>query len=104
LKFLFYPNLSPGYRGTWPAVFARRKLSARKEAALVARCSSDAAAWAAAAGLPPLTGKPADIRAAEIYRAEYVRQKLQFARGFSYTKVSSASTWLMYMDQEIRED
>ena len=104
MKFLYYRELTPGYRSTWPGVFARRNVSAKEESALIARCSADAAAWAAARGLPALTGKRADVRVAEIYRAEWVRQKLSCARGFHYTKVSSASSWLAYIDHELRDD
>lgn len=104
LKFLYYPELTPGYRGTCPSVFAKRKVSTKEESAIIARCAADAAVWAAGIGLPRLTGKRADVRAAEIFRAEWVRQKRPCARGFHYTQVSSASSWLAHMDHELRDD
>lgn len=42
-------------------------------AALIDRCADDAAARAA--GLPRLEGRPSDVRAAEIYRAEWLGQR-----------------------------
>ena len=68
LKFLYYRELTPGYEGNWPSVFAKRNVSAKEEAVMVARCAADAAVWAAAVGLPRLTGKRADSLTAQIKR------------------------------------
>jgi hypothetical protein len=100
--FVFYPELQPGYVGNWPTIYVKQDLPAKKAAALIKRCAAAAAAWAAAAGLPQLEGAPCDVRAAEIYRAEWLRQRMGAPRSLRAER--SARSWLMYMDSEMIDD
>lgn len=103
IKFKYYSELAPGYRwGTWPMVWAPAAASAEEAAALLDRCAADAAAWAAGRRLPRLAGDPDDVCAAEIYRAEWIRQKQSTPPALR--KSCSASSWLMFMDHELRDD
>lgn len=99
---MIYSELAPGYQGNWPTVYTKAAASPSKERAMLKRCAADAAAWADAKGLPRLTGKPADVRAAEIYRAEWLRQKQYTPRRLR--QESDASTWLMFLDAEMVDD
>ena len=99
--FKYYPELAPAC-DSLPIVVARSAASHEDETALLDRCCADAAAWAAARGLPRLRGDAKCVRAAEIYRAEWLRQNCSTPRALR--RESSALTWLMFMFDEMRDD
>ena len=99
--FKYYPELAPAC-DSLPIVVARRVANLEDDAAVLDRCCADAAAWAATRGLPQLRGDAKYVRAAEIYRAEWLRQKCSTRRALR--RESSALAWLCFMFDEIRDD
>ena len=101
-RFVHYPDLRPAYCNGLPTIAPVVTASAEEADDLLDRCFVDAVAWARAEGLQELVGEPMVVRAAEIYRAEWLRQG-KSDHGV-LRREQSASSWLMFMCMQFSAD
>jgi len=97
--FVHYPEAQLEWPGRLPTLGAVSRAGSEPPEEVIRRCFAAASLWAREQGLPALVGEPAEVRTAEVIRAEWFRQ------GFSdhgvLRQTREARSWLCFIEHQL---